>query len=381
MGYSTKTLSIGDHAPWFALSDQDETNVVLRDQAGQPSLWFFYANDDIAACQEVAIAFQHILPALTAAKVRLFGISLNPPKSRREFATQYQITFPLLSDTDQEVSRKYGVLQEKSSPHPVVTYHRTAFLLDINLRVVKIYDLGHLLPVIEEILEDIKTLLPQEDPRYITKPVSQAPVLMIPNVLSPEMCEKLIHLWDEGGNEESGSMRRIGNKTIGVLNYNHKIRRDHFIKDESLLKQLDILMRRRVFPEIKKIFNFEVTRREDYRIGCYDASRGGFFRPHRDNTTGGTAHRCFAMSLNLNSAEYEGGYLRFPEYGPHLYKPDAGSAVIFSCSMLHEATDITVGCRFVLLSFLYGEKEAEQRRIYESKAQNDYNKVLHFSQL
>jgi hypothetical protein len=46
-----------------------------------------------------------------------------------------------------------------------------------------------------------------------------------------------------------------------------------------------------VTPEITRVFNYNVTRREDFRIACYDASRGGYFRPHRDNTTGGTAHR------------------------------------------------------------------------------------------
>lgn len=111
---------------------------------------------------------------------------------------------------------------------------------------------------------------------------------------------------------------------------------------------------------MKRAFNYDVTRREDFRIACYDAARGGYFRPHRDNTTDGTAHRRFAMSLFLNG-DYEGGRLRFPEYGPHRYRPEAGGAVVFSCSLLHEATDVTAGRRFVLLSFFYGEREARAR--------------------
>ena len=50
---------------------------------------------------------------------------------------------------------------------------------------------------------------------------------------------------------------------------------------------------------------------ERYIVACYDSTEGGYFRPHRDNTTKGTAHRRFAVTLNLNSDEYEGGYLRF----------------------------------------------------------------------
>ena len=135
-------------------------------------------------------------------------------------------------------------------------------------------------------------------------------------------------------------------------------------------------MQRRIFPEIKKAFDYDASRREEYKIACYDASRGGYFRAHRDNTTPGTAHRKFAMTLNLNAEEYAGGYLRFPEYGPHVYKPSTGSAVIFSCSLLHEATDVTAGRRFALLSFFYGEVEGTMREAYEKRFGNNKEVII-----
>jgi len=67
--------------------------------------------------------------------------------------------------------------------------------------------------------------------------------------------------------------------------------------------------------------------------------------------TSEAAYRRFAMSLNLNSEEFSGGELRFPEYGPQRYKPDTGAAIVFSCSILHEALEVTEGRRFVLLAF------------------------------
>jgi predicted 2-oxoglutarate/Fe(II)-dependent dioxygenase YbiX len=110
-------------------------------------------------------------------------------------------------------------------------------------------------------------------------------------------------------------------------------------------------------PEIRKAFCFRATGFEGFKIGCYDASTGGFFKAHRDNLSPTTAHRSFALTLNLNE-DYEGGQLRFPEYGPQLYRPDAGAALIFSCSHLHEVMNVTAGRRFVLLSFLLGERDA-----------------------
>jgi predicted 2-oxoglutarate/Fe(II)-dependent dioxygenase YbiX len=148
---------------------------------------------------------------------------------------------------------------------------------------------------------------------------------------------------------------------VGVLDHTHKIRRDHYLAEGEFQRRVMHHIFHRVRPEIKRAFQFDATRFEDFRVVCYDAERGGYFRPHRDNTTDGTAHRAFAMTLNLNSGEYEGGGLRFPEYGPRVYRPGTGEAVIFSCSLFHEATDVTAGRRFALLSFLYGEREAQLR--------------------
>ena len=80
-----------------------------------------------------------------------------------------------------------------------------------------------------------------------------------------------------------------------------------------------------------------------------------FFSVHRDNLSPATAHRRFALTLNLNEG-YQGGQLRFPEYGPELYRPAAGAGLLFSCSHLHEVLEVTAGRRFVLLSFLFGEE-------------------------
>ncbi|MET0361438.1 MAG: 2OG-Fe(II) oxygenase, partial [Sphingobium sp.] len=93
----------------------------------------------------------------------------------------------------------------------------------------------------------------------------------------------------------------------------------------------------------------------------YDAQSGGWFRPHKDNTTMGTAHRRFAVSINLNAEDYDGGELRFPEFGPRTHRPPTGGAIVFSCSLLHEATPVTRGSRYCILPFLYDEAAAQIR--------------------
>ncbi|MFN3527467.1 MAG: 2OG-Fe(II) oxygenase, partial [Paracoccus sp. (in: a-proteobacteria)] len=85
------------------------------------------------------------------------------------------------------------------------------------------------------------------------------------------------------------------------------------------------------------------------------------FRAHRDNTTPATAHRRFAVSVNLNS-DFEGGGLSFPEFSDRRFRPDAGTGLVFSCSMLHQADPVTSGRRFVFLPFLYDEAAAALRQ-------------------
>ena len=96
-------------------------------------------------------------------------------------------------------------------------------------------------------------------------------------------------------------------------------------------------------------------------MACYDAEEGGYFRPHIDNGAPETAHRKFAVTINLNSDEFEGGDLRFPEYGRRTYRAPTGGAVVFSCTLLHEATPVTRGRRYATLPFLYDEDGARIR--------------------
>jgi hypothetical protein len=94
-----------------------------------------------------------------------------------------------------------------------------------------------------------------------------------------------------------------------------KRHRDVILDDESLKAAARERIRRRLAPEIAQAIQFTVTRMERYIVCRYDAESRSFFSAHRDNTTKGTAHRRFAVTINLNAGEYEGGDLRFPSSG------------------------------------------------------------------
>jgi predicted 2-oxoglutarate/Fe(II)-dependent dioxygenase YbiX len=179
-----------------------------------------------------------------------------------------------------------------------------------------------------------------------------APALIVPRVLEPALCEELIALYDREGGLPSGTLRLDGGRAELVADPRYKSRRDYQRFDAPWTARLSGLLARRVLPEVDKCFAFRATTFEPFKLACYDAGEGGYHRPHRDNVTPDVYERRFALSLNLNTGDYDGGALRFPEYGPELYLPPRGGAVVFSSSLLHEATPVTRGRRFVLLTFL-----------------------------
>jgi len=286
-----------------------------------------------------------------------FGVSVDPADESGNRAPDSIPGIRYFWDFDRSVSALYGAVDRAGAFRPVT------YVLDPALRVLAVVPFsadarGHvdaLLAVLEQ-LPEIGAPSPA---------LPQAPVLAVPSVFEPAFCRGLVNYYDTHGGEESGFMRDVNGKTIALLDPDHKRRKDCVIEDEALSAACMLRIRERLVPQIRKAFQFTATRMERYIVSCYDAQDGGHFRAHRDNTTKGTVHRRFAVSVFLNSGEYEGGFLRFAEFGPSLYTAPAGGAVVFSCSLLHEATRVTRGRRYMFLPFLYDEAAA---RIREANA-------------
>ncbi len=189
---------------------------------------------------------------------------------------------------------------------------------------------------------------------------TSAPALIIPNLVSREFCRALIDHFEASPHTEGVMASFADGVAYAKLDESKKRRRDIELTPEAPLygPVLDILSRRCI-PQIKQAFQKDMAFIDRILIARYDDT-GGYFRRHRDNATPQTRFREFAISLNLNTDEYEGGELLFPEYDDHGYSPAAGGAIIFSASLLHEAAPVTKGSRYVLLSFFCGAAAAAQ---------------------
>ncbi|MEG4233749.1 redoxin domain-containing protein [Microcoleus sp. Pol11C3] len=353
-------LEIGDPAPWFSIPSTNNPLFHFSTVAGRRVVLFFFGSAAFEQIQVMLKSFQELSEEFQSLQVPRFGVSVDPGDKEQNRPTTIAPSFIFFWDLDKTVSQQYGVFRDvEENGVAGIHYAPQTFVLNENLQVINILPMGEPHQHAQQVLDFLKTLAPIEEARAATR---HAPVLVIPNVLDQASCRSLIDMYKTHGGSPSGFMRQIGGETVGLHDDTFKKRRDFFIQDEDFQRQLNAIILRRVRPEVEKAFQFTITRFERYLIGCYDAESGGYFLPHRDNTSKATLHRRFAMTLNLNVGEYTGGFLRFPEYAPHAYKGDSGTAIIFSCSLLHEATAVISGQRFALLSFFYGNEDAALRQ-------------------
>ncbi|MCY3567797.1 MAG: thioredoxin-dependent thiol peroxidase [Chloroflexi bacterium] len=107
------TLARGDQAPDFELADQDGTVHKLADYAGQTVVLYFYPRDDTPGCTKQACSFRDEMDEIQAEGAVVLGVSTDDAESHRKFIAKHELNFPLLVDSEAEVSTRYGAWGEK----------------------------------------------------------------------------------------------------------------------------------------------------------------------------------------------------------------------------------------------------------------------------
>ena len=348
-------LHAGDPIPWFNLPSTDNPRYAFHSVAGRYVLLGFIGSAARPEAQAALAAIAANRALFDDERACFFGISVDPADREQGRLSPDLPGIRFLFDTTGAVCRDLGVIRrDAATPEGPELFTPAWVLVDPMLRVIETRPLHEA----EAILARLRTLPSPEAHAGTEVP---PPVLVLPRIFEPELCRRLIAYYEARGGEPSGFMREVDGKTVGVFDPAMKRRRDCTIEDEALRSAVRARILRRVVPELAKAHFFKATRMERYIVACYDAADGGHFAAHRDNTTSGTAHRRFAVTINLNAEEFEGGELRFPEYGQRSWRAPTGGAVVFSCSLLHQALPVTAGRRYAFLPFLYDEAAARQR--------------------
>ncbi|HKU34357.1 MAG TPA: thioredoxin-dependent thiol peroxidase [Paenarthrobacter sp.] len=105
----------GDTAPDFTLTDKDGKKITLSDFRGKKTIVYFYPAASTPGCTKQACDFRDSLASLKGAGYEVLGISPDSPAALAKFATDEQLTFPLLSDEDHAVAEAYAAWGEKKN--------------------------------------------------------------------------------------------------------------------------------------------------------------------------------------------------------------------------------------------------------------------------
>ncbi|MBI2768634.1 MAG: 2OG-Fe(II) oxygenase [Burkholderiales bacterium] len=347
----------GDPAPWFVQRTRANANFAFDVAAGRYIVLCFFASaadPQGRAAVDAALARPDIF---NDNGCTFFGVSVDPAdESSGRIADSYP-GYRFFWDFDARVSRLYGALPYETAPGEAPAVRRMWFVLDPTLRVMKTVEFTSGGDEVAGLMAYLAGLPPRS---HFAGFELQAPVLVLPNVFTPETCRELVTLYDADGGHESGFMREVNGKTVALQDPGFKRRKDFYITDDTHIARTRAMIVRRVGSEIAKVHQYHATHMERYLVACYRAEDDAHFSPHRDNTNKGTEHRRFAVSINLNE-DFDGGEVSFPEYGPRGYKLAPGVALVFSCSLLHAVSRVTRGSRYAFLPFLYDDAAARLR--------------------
>jgi thioredoxin-dependent peroxiredoxin len=150
-------LNIGDKAPDFSLDSDEGRKISLKDLKGKKVVLYFYPKDDTPGCTKEACSFTENFDRIKKAGAVVLGVSADSTESHKKFKNKYGLNFPLLSDPDREVIKKYDVWKEKNMyGKKSMGIERTTFVIDESGKIKHIFPRVKVEGHTDEVLEKLQ---------------------------------------------------------------------------------------------------------------------------------------------------------------------------------------------------------------------------------
>jgi peroxiredoxin Q/BCP len=150
----------GDNPLGFEFQDNQGKIFHLSNLIGKKKVViYFYPKDFTPGCTIEAEEFSRDYDQFKKDNIEIIGISPDTDESHVKFREKMKIPYMLASDIQNEISKKYGVYGLKNfMGKEYYGVNRSTFLIDLNGKIVKIYDKvkprGHS----KEVLEYFKSI-------------------------------------------------------------------------------------------------------------------------------------------------------------------------------------------------------------------------------
>ena len=105
------SVDVGAKAPDFTLPNQDREPVSLAGELKNgPVVLAFFPAAFSSICQNEMCTFRDSMTELNKSSAKVLGVSTDTFFAQKAWADQQKLNFPLLSDYNKDVIRKYGVV-------------------------------------------------------------------------------------------------------------------------------------------------------------------------------------------------------------------------------------------------------------------------------
>jgi len=157
IGIANDSVSVGNPAPEFELSDQNGQLHSLEDYRDQWVVLYFYPKDETPGCTTEACEFRDNIFSFKELNAQIIGVSLDDAESHKAFAENHGLPFPLLADVDGTASTAYGV---KTRMFGMEVAKRQTFIIGPDGTVAKHYEKVDPSEHSAQVLADLKSLKP-----------------------------------------------------------------------------------------------------------------------------------------------------------------------------------------------------------------------------
>lgn len=124
-------MKIGDKIPEILGRDQNGHEIKAADYAGRNLVLYTYPRANTPGCTAEACSLQAHAADLAARGFAIAGVSRDKEETQARFADKYNLTFPLIADTDTTLLRSLGAWGEKKNYGKTTEgIIRTTFLVD-----------------------------------------------------------------------------------------------------------------------------------------------------------------------------------------------------------------------------------------------------------
>ncbi len=108
-------MNIGDRIPEILGKDQNGKEIKASDYRGRKLVLYTYPRANTPGCTAEACSLEQHKAELAAKGYAIIGVSKDKAETQAKFAEKYDLSFPLIADTETELLQQLGAWGEKTN--------------------------------------------------------------------------------------------------------------------------------------------------------------------------------------------------------------------------------------------------------------------------